>query len=462
MDKFLIISILIIIIIYIVLLIVPPSINSPIFDLKTRIDIQYGKINTKKTIVNTMIYFITTIVIYYLFKKSIRNNPYYLIPCILLTILLSTYIVFFFSQHCALNLCTYNKFPERDLTNDKFINFIAIGDTQVSYNDTKKTLLKELNIELVKFINKFNDTPYNESDFIFPSYMRESDKSLFIESKKSKVSGVLQTGDQVHWPSDGRFLFTSDGAGTHEYIWPNNPTDGGLLKIPYYEVLGNHDLEGHDDWFRFDGDIMTNMLKNRIKYKNYVVNSDKYGNYSCDFGSLHVIFLAWSPFDVYHFHKQKNTYTIEFLENDLKIHGHKYFMYITHTRGRYFKEGRIYKTGIYDKNNPRMYDLMRKYGNKYIGSIEGHLHFTKTKIYFDYINKFKEKMENDPFVILAPCIRGFVDNPSKIYVKLDDIKLEFVYLIWNNNDNLMETYKVKRNPKNYKFEINKLEARWDY
>ena len=125
-------------------------------------------------------------------------------------------------------------------------------------------------------------------------------------------------------------------------------------------MLFRSDLEGHDAWFRFNDDIMTNMLKNRIKYKNYVVNSDKYGNYSCDFGSLHVIFLVWSPFDVYHFHKQKNTYTIEFLENDLKIHGHKYFMYITHTRGRMFSN-KWYKVGYYNDNNPRMYKLMNKY-----------------------------------------------------------------------------------------------------
>ena len=233
-------------------------------------------------------------------------------------------------------MCNFNKYEAKDLKNEEYISFCLVGDTQVGYNDLNSREGKEhhkANLELVNILNKFKSST-DINDFSMDDYM----KKFIMESKKNLI-GVIHAGDLVNWVTDSRFIATKNSIAMNNYVWQNNPTDGGLLQIPLYEVLGNHDFTGIGLWYRPDGSPSLNVHKQRVKSKNYVVNIDeKYGHYSCDFGNLHIIFINGTT------HpgtdggvaddEEIDISGVKFLEQDLSIHGYKPFYIVTHFSGR--------------------------------------------------------------------------------------------------------------------------------
>ena len=363
----------------------------------------WGGPNRNRTIINNLIVLISAIFIIFLVYNNIDSissgeiNWYLLIGTIFFTLFIALYIFFFYAQYCALKMCKFNKYKTKELKDEKYISFCLVGDTQVAYNDISSREDQQhhkANLELVNILNKFNSTT-DINDFDLDDNWDDNSKKFLMDSKKN-LTGVIHVGDLVHWPTDSRFVGAKNSIAMNYYIWQNNPTDGGLLQIPLYEVLGNHDLFGIDLWYRADGSPCLKVHNERVKSKNYVVNVDKkYGHYSCDFGNLHIIFIngitANNIFLISNLSDAHNISGIEFLEQDLKLHGNKPFFIVTHV-SKNIKNWEL----NYPKNdfNSRYDNLISKYAENFYGVFNGHWHFEKGFTRNQIIKISKEKYMN--------------------------------------------------------------------
>ena len=172
--------------------------------------------------------------------------------------------------------------------------------------------------------------------------------------------------------------------GAYEHMFGANKEDGGLLNIPSYECLGNHDWDtdydvpvakkypiSTDNYKYFDEKPPpVEMQLRRSHYRKYLVNKDEHGNYSCDWGDLHVLFLnVWpSTFKLY---EGKPTGTLEFLKSDLKTHGHKKWMLVTHCIPDFDNWDKTYHGEAVLKDFGVIFD---QYKDTCLGSLSGHTH----------------------------------------------------------------------------------------
>ena len=264
----------------------------------------YGYINYPKTIFFMAGIFVILIglvfLLNYIFKKKIfisKAKKIILIIFISLSIIsLLVFTAFFLPAHCGLNFCHYKEAKNvksiSSMESEQSISFIGIGDTQMTYFAGDKTLTRKRlkdNRQIIKMINllvskiKNNDN----SNLIFGN---DTAKELFNNSKQNLI-GLVNPGDIVQMTSAAGHIFNVNNLGIYEYFYNNNPEDKGLLNLSTYEVLGNH---GYDPSYKF-AKFLNYPAKKAIIRRNtkrkYIVNSDSNGNYSCDFGKLHMIFI---------------------------------------------------------------------------------------------------------------------------------------------------------------------------
>ena len=447
-EKIIFFSIIVLLILfYLWIIIFPPLFACADSGFSTYIKffIIWGGPNRNRTIINNLIILISAIFIIFLVYNNIDSissgeiNWYLLIGTIFFTLFIGLYIFFFYAQYCALKMCKFNKYKTKELKDEKYISFCLVGDTQVAYNDISTRVSQEhhkANLELVNILNKFNSTT-DINDFDLDDNWDDNSKKFLMESKKN-LTGVIHVGDLVHWATDSRFIGTKNSIAMNYYIWQNNPTDGGLLQIPLYEVLGNHDLTGIDLWYRADGSPCLKVHNERVKSKNYVVNVDKkYGHYSCDFGNLHIIFLNGMTGNnnmiVDNLSDAHNISGIEFLEQDLKLHGNKPFFIVAHF-SELIKNWEI----NYPKNDfdTRYENIISKYAHNFYGVFNGHLHsrdgysqnqiikisreqYLKYKSYGPHSDYYYaiEKINNEDNTSFSIHIDDVLDSDNIFYVK---------------------------------------------
>ena len=398
-----------IIVILSLLFVVPQFVVKPINNtFFERMKVFYGSINMNKAplilIISLSISIISTIGYNMLLTDKTKYilKPLYTI----IYVALIGFILYYLPKHCALGTCIYNKVTEKDLSKSKNINFFGVGDFQNDhYQDgDSKNSSKYINRRAIsaKYISSINELvkkfKNNNLDNIILDNLDETDKNHFLEVMKDDVIGLATAGDCVQKPNDGRANILIEtlanesyrnNMGAYENMLANNPEDGGMLDIPSFECLGNHDFDTqeiihnedkdtskdvivkNDLGYKFDDKSpMEEMQLRRNQYRKYVVNKDEHGNYSCDWGGLHVLFLNVWP-SRYNLINGEPKGSVDFLIDDLKIHGHKSWMVMTH----YAHYGKTW-TSWY-KGNPIMEDfgkIYEQYKDTCLGIMYGHVH----------------------------------------------------------------------------------------
>jgi hypothetical protein len=381
-------------------------------------------INKYKSIIVILLIYLN----FFLSKQFYKNKNKKVAILIIISILvLFLYTLYYLPQHCQHNLCKlfYTKPSEignfKNLENERFISFFGCGDIQFFMNKNFK-IRAEKTKQLVKAMNIINEKIKN-NDYSNINFSDDFTKKILFIGNKNLI-GLLNPGDNTQIGEDGR-LFSSNIIGLYEYYFNNNPEDGGLLDIPVYDILGNHDYDSHEKTEPshkiYYGIPSLDMIKRRILYKKYVVNKDNYGNYSCNFGKLHIIFINIWP---------KNAKllsgipynTINFLNDDLKKFGKMKWMILTH--------GEIVKFS--DETLKLILD--NDYHKNYLLYIHGHIHLRNL-----YFNK------NDNIINLACPASDTIYYRSFANIIYDQEK-EIVYLInikWHFFDNKIKYFNVK-------------------
>jgi hypothetical protein len=358
-----------------------------------KLEMYYGTINKFKApiIVGSVLILCSLTTVMYTLLHSKKRNTFLNVGYILIYITIMIVVLFYLPKHCGLGTCVYKSVTEKDLTNAKNINFFAIGDIQNSHavdeNTGKWVFRKQATDEYINAINEVNEVFKNKKipDTFNLDDLNTNEKNLFEEIIKDDIVGLVSGGDCVHGGRDGRTGDTNN-VGAYEYMFGNNPEDGSKINIPSYECLGNHDYDTSSDYFREKKshrvskpyDIGTKeptveMQLRRNKKRKYVVNSDKYGNYSCDWGDLHIIFLNVWP-SRFELHSGKPEGSLEFLESDLKVHGGKKWMLMTHCIPDFNRWTQTYHGNRVLEEFGVIFD---QYKDTCLGTLSGHFHLEK-------------------------------------------------------------------------------------
>jgi len=227
--------------------------------------------------------------------------------------------------------------------------------------------------------------------------LNESQKNLFLKIIKEDIQGVINVGDCTQLGNNIGSITGKNDVGAYEYAFNNNPEDNGLLNIPSFEVLGNHDydsdfLKDKEGWLPFaknlllfEGNPLVNMQLRRNKKRRFITNKDKYGNYALDMGDLHIIFInVWPSRE--RLLSGNPTGSLEFLENDLKLNQNKKWLFVTHYMPKVnqsFKELMI----RHDESKRYLEDfgkIYEKYKDNCLGVIYGHWHQRQMR-YFENV-----------------------------------------------------------------------------
>ena len=306
------------------------------------------------------------------------------------------------SKNCGLGLSWYSKPDSENLKNNENINFFAIGDIQNNNSanagdkekwDARKKGTNHYIDAVNDLSNKIKTNNTNNMDF---SKLSADDKELFMNIYKDDIIGLINPGDCVQNGNEDGRLHKANSIGAYEYAFNNNPEDGGLLDVPSYECLGNHDHDlGStvvDKILYLDGKNPTvDMQNRRNNYRRHIVHKDEHGNYSCDWGKLHMIFINIWPSNE-KLLTGDPTGSLEFLEKDLKIHGHKKWMIVTH----YIPILEMFS--IHYGGKAVMADfgkIYEQYKDTSLGGLCGHEHLLRGKYRTTY-NKFKHHILPGP------------------------------------------------------------------
>ena len=247
----------------------------------------------------------------------------------LLNLVLILLLILFLPSHCPFNFCFYQPGLSYDFN---YINFFGIGDIQ-NMHFTGNTNWKWHNrIQATEFYIKAINQFTEDAKFID---IKSEHKDIFKEAMKDHFLGVISVGDCTQSGNNiGRF--SKNDIGAYEYAFNNNPEDKGMLKIPSFEVLGNHDYYENNDYFDFiknlflfEGNPFTNMQLRRNQKRKFIKRSDKYGNYSLDIKDLHIIFINVWPSHEKLLNGNPNG-SLEFLQQDLKHNNNKNWILVTH------------------------------------------------------------------------------------------------------------------------------------
>lgn len=278
------------------------------------------------------------------------------------------------------------------------------------------------------------------------SSLTDEQRDLFKKSMSDEIIGVINPGDCTQFgENDGSLRRIINDIGSYEYAFNNNKEDNGLLNTSSYECLGNHDYHAEYNkyhYFNFldklSKKILGNPLKSmqlrRNKNRKYIINSDDEGNYSCDWGDLHMIFInLWPSHDKLEGAEPKKS--IKFLEEDLKIHGHKKWMIITHhipipDDEDDFKN--VTSMKLFDK-------IYHKYQNTCLGGLVGHVHVFDLN-YTQLNNNFKIHLLPGPAAAYVNY-RKFTNIPYFIFDQKNQKMSLFKIISEKINDKLL--YKVE-------------------
>lgn len=373
--------------ILIIIFILPLSTKSFDDSYLQKLKFNFYSINYLKLPFFFIIFFLFAFIINFISNKTLFYISY---------IILSLSLYIFIPSHCPLNICFYSVSKSTNISNLKYINFFAIGDIQ-NIHFTKQSYHKwhnriyatELYINSINiFIKKMKNKDLSNVNF----NLTNDKKVLFFDIIKNDIQFLVNTGDITQSGNNyGRFGMRND-IGAYEYAFNNNPEDNGLLNIPSFEVLGNHDydIEKKDPSFfdliknklSFEGNPLINMQLRRIKKKKFVTDKDKYGNYALDINNLHIIFINVWP------SKEKLLNgnpigSIEFLKNNLEKNISKKWLLVTHYMP-YVKKSfdeLIIEDGIIKRYLEDFGNIYEKYKNNCLGVLYGHNHINKMNYY---------------------------------------------------------------------------------
>lgn len=396
----------------------------------------YGYINYPKTIILLLLSLIIEFTLLSLIIHIAKSKYKYfkvkvmimILLIILLFIIIPIFILFYLPQHCAFNLCSYDKqsyLSIDDMKNKDYISFIGIGDIQLFLsNDFKNRNINILN--LVKKINLLVDKIKN-NDNTNIRFKSNSAKTLFNASKNYLI-GVINPGDLTQASYDGRFL-TSNELGLYEYLFNLSPADNGLSNFYNYEILGNHDYQSkYGDW-PIDKLLYSNfpnnsksLINRRNIHRKYIVNKDENGNYSCDFGNLHIIFINLHLLSK-DLDRGKPKTNLKFLENDLN----KYSDKLHNNSNSKMRWGIVtHDYNHNDINNIR--NVTDNYNDKLLMILSGHKHYIRPKIY-------KTDLYN--IILPSPTDNSRIMNKHRL-----------LFFVYNNKTSNLDILEIRINSKN--------------
>ena len=439
MKKIILSNLILIIEILFIILYLPKSTKSFDDTYIQQILFAYGSINYLKL----PIIFIGGIILN-LLLNNIVNNLTFLLSFILLS--LSLFILL--PSHCPLGLCFYCNPKIVNLKQTEYINFFALGDIQNLHHvhqSTNKDDLKWHNriyaTELyINSINQFVENIKNNDTSNMILSLNESQKNLFLKIIKEDIQGVISVGDCTQLGNNAGSMTGKNDIGAYEYAFNNNPGDNGLLNLPSFEVLGNHDydsdfLKEKEGWLSFaknlllfEGNPLVNMQLRRNKKRQFITNKDKYGNYALDMGDLHIIFINVWP-------SQERLLngnpigSLEFLENDLKNNSNKSWIFATHYMPKVDKsfDDLIDKNGKPKKYLEEFGKIYEKYKENCLGVIYGHNHVRQMRTFKNiglehynvpgpasYLSKIPETRESINKINIEIPLFSFIKTTKKL------------------------------------------------
>jgi hypothetical protein len=396
--------------------------------------INYWNLNKEKPFLTLIV---LTLVV---FMNIIKINEYIYTS---IMIVLFFYLCVFHYRHCLIDIYGYTTPKEEDITNRENINIVGIGDIQNIYdlhlsNEEIFQKRKRMTGKYLDAINKLVGK-LNNGDISNITLENEKDE-IDLNFLKDKLVCLIQPGDCCQDNGDGRF-FSINNLGHYEHSFNNNPEDGGLLNLPTYECLGNHDYDNNVDiedvnymnffkWLMYLNDNpATNMINRRNRRRKYIENKDHEGNYSCNFGDLHTIFInVWPKREK--LINGKPGRALDFLKEDLEKYGDKKWILITH-----FIED---NDNILEEDS-EFSQLVNKYKNNCRGIFYGHRHNMET-----YITR-----RSDIKFVIMPGPAGFVPQSQK------EENPTFNILNYNKTSGNLYLYQIKYIVSDDKYTIKK-------
>lgn len=446
LNKFIFSNILLFIQILIIVLILP--LNTKSFDdsYLQQLLFSFGSINYLKLPLTISFIFIFNLLINFIKNKYIFS---------FLFLILSLLLFLFLPSHCPLNLCFYSNPNKHNLKNNKFINFFAIGDIQnlhhvhVDKNSSQwhnRIFATEL---YINSINKFVENIKNNNLDNFQFNL--NNKDLFLNIIKEDIQGLINAGDCTQLGNNIGRLTGKNDIGPYEYAFNNNPGDNGLLNIPSFEVLGNHDFDSNNNksfldtiknLLLFEGNPLVNMQIRRNYKRKFLINKDKYGNYALNMADLHIIFTNVWP------SKEKllngdPTGSLEFLENHLNNNPNNKWILVTHymplVNGSF--DNSIL---VDDKQLPYLKDfgkIFNKHKDNCLGTLYGHNHLKNMN---HFINDLGLKYYNLP---------GPAAYLSNTLLKRNSMKIEIPLFTYIKDKKILEKFKIEAEFKNNKYKF---------
>lgn len=425
--------------------------NNIMFNIRRYLQFNYGYINKNKlaSLIPGVIILQTLLFkfLYTMTQSKIHKNRKIVTVSILLLLIIIVNLasLYYIPMHCSLGLCKYKKPTNykslEQLRQDKYICFIGSGDNQIFldvlfpwFNKDEYTNARERSVNIVKNVNYINEIVDNlknislhvkqEHPFVFENNVV---KQLVYHSAPNLI-GYITAGDCTHKSLDGRYLSTNV-VGVYEYYFNNNPEDGGLLKTSTYECMGNHDYlqefsysrkgedyESEPRAFYYDNPT-SKMIVRRNKYRKYIVHSDAYGNYSCQFGTLRVLFLnVWPMEESMKLYTGVPVNTLQYLREDLeKKPKDTPWIIVTH----------FVLNNRKDDDNPMSTfgEILKPYEHNFKGFLYGHVH----QKYLVKKKKGYKKGENrygNSYLMPAPAA---IDNKNGPKCSWDQQLALFVY-----------------------------------
>jgi len=405
----------------------------------------YGSINYLKLPIISI-----TALLLNLMINNIETNITYLF-CFLL---LSFGLFVLLPSHCPLGLCFYCNPKIVNLKEKEYINFFALGDIQNLHHvhqTTDKDGLKWHNriyaTELyINSINQFvENIKNNDTSNMNMTSLNKSQKNLFLKIIKEDIQGVINVGDCTQLGNNIGSITGKNDVGAYEYAFNNNPEDNGLLNIPSFEVLGNHDydsdfLHEKEEWLAvaknlllFEGNPLVNMQLRRNNKRRFITNKDKYGNYALDMGDLHIIFINVWPSNE-RLLSGDPTGSLEFLEKDLKLNPNKKWLFVTHFMP---KVNKTFDELIDRHDKPRRYlkefgIIYEKYKENCLGVIYGHWHLRKMR-YFDNIGL-------QHYNVPGPA--SYLSNVTETRESINKINIEIPLFSYSKSNKKLEKFKI--------------------
>ena len=472
---------IIIVLVYLVIVFVPIFIyplqtqKFPGMNYWERLSVYFGGINFPKTIVFSC-FLLIILGIYYVFRKKYFNKNFtgnYILVIIILIIIVVLFILFvllFLPKHCPFYLCSYSK-PEKKALPNKYFNFFGIGDIQnhTDLSNTYSTWNNRSNATAmyIQAINDLDKSFRNNDLSNITIFMVSSDAEEFRKIIREDAIGLINVGDCTQFGMRTGSLTGANDIGLYEFAFGNNPSDGGLLKIPTFEVLGNHDydvinikkdLKDYDEYIKeYDksayidnifntkllwGKVpMRDMMIRRNKKRKYVIDMDeKYGNYTLDLREINLYFINVNPSSC-NLSEPENPGgnaegSIEYLKQQLEKYPNKKWILVTHTVP-------ILRGWMPDRCKKDYLLLLDKYKSTYVASMVGHGHT-------------KEITDNKPQIYEFPGPAVFEGrHPSKIGERYDTIRLAYFSYSTSNGLIIYDIECINQDDNSFKYQIRK-------